>query len=93
MDVESKILGLSKGIKVVGVLLGIVLLLLASASLFLKTEDETKKNALILFGALGIVSIAIMVFAVGLAGLMEETASIPKKNPGDESGEDMDILA
>ena len=90
MDKE-KLSSMAKAMKWIPVILGVAALLIAVASMFIKTPEESQKVTILLFALLGFMGIAIIVFGMGCSAILDAVASSQKEKADD--ADDIDIMA
>jgi len=79
-----KLRSMSRTIKWVPTLVGVLSIALGAVGLFLKTEDPEIKTNVMLFATLGILGLTLIIVGMGLSGLYEGIANLPKIEADDD---------
>ncbi len=88
---KEKLISLSKTMKWVPVLIGVVAILIGALSLFVKTDDPEAKRSILLFAILGVIGLGTMVFGIAISSLFEALALFRQGEENDD--DDLDIIA
>ena len=90
---DNKTASTAKGLRYVGILVGIAFLVLGVMSLVLKTEDQANKESIIRFAECGLLGLGIIVVGLGFDAVLNALANLEEKSSKDSEDDGTDFLA